>query len=293
MAAISSSLRRSKRSLLRQRCSRGSRSGCRDSPGGLPRAGSGHDQHGKDPGNLPAVSNQCTGPLGSLLPECQAGKSGITIPAPAQSGVGAAVPSIKTRDSENPAEREPSLPPVPPEPPTEFQLFAASSVGRVLPIFGAKLFAAVPTTFAPLDRVPVTADYVIGPGDEILLRVWGQVNLDVSLSVDRASSVFIPQAGTSMSPACSSSSFLPSSAPNWSGSFETSISPWGWGNCVPFRSSSWARRAPPGSYTVSSLSTLVNALFASGGPSAQGSMRRIQLKRGAAVQPNSTCTTSS
>jgi protein involved in polysaccharide export with SLBB domain len=42
-----------------------------------------------------------------------------------------------------------------------------------------------------------------------------------------------------------------------------------------------ARR--PGSYTVSSLSTLVNALFASGGPSAQGSMRRIQLKRGSQV----------
>jgi len=39
-----------------------------------------------------------------------------------------------------------------------------------------------------------------------------------------------------------------------------------------------ARR--PGSYTVSSLSTLVNALFASGGPSPRGSMRRIQLKRG-------------
>ena len=38
-----------------------------------------------------------------------------------------------------------------------------------------------------------------------------------------------------------------------------------------------ARR--PGAYTVSSLSTLVNAIFASGGPSVQGSMRQIQLKR--------------
>ena len=35
----------------------------------------------------------------------------------------------------------------------------------------------------------------------------------------------------------------------------------------------------PGAYTVSSLSTLVNALFASGGPSATGSMRHIQLRR--------------
>src|SRR6185312_16852043 len=39
-----------------------------------------------------------------------------------------------------------------------------------------------------------------------------------------------------------------------------------------------ARR--PGSYTVSSYSTLVNAIFASGGPSSRGSMRSIELKRG-------------
>ncbi|KQZ52798.1 polysaccharide export protein [Massilia sp. Root1485] len=36
----------------------------------------------------------------------------------------------------------------------------------------------------------------------------------------------------------------------------------------------------PGTYTVSSLSTLVTALFASGGPNANGSMRRVQVKRG-------------
>src|SRR5207249_8910305 len=42
-----------------------------------------------------------------------------------------------------------------------------------------------------------------------------------------------------------------------------------------------ARR--PGAYTVSSLSTLVNAVFAAGGPSPQGSMRTIQLKRGNSI----------
>ena len=60
----------------------------------------------------------------------------------------------------------------------------ASSIGQVLPIFGASLFERVPSTFAPLDRIPVTADYVVGPGDQILLRVWGQVNLDLELTVD-------------------------------------------------------------------------------------------------------------
>ena len=48
-----------------------------------------------------------------------------------------------------------------------------------------------------------------------------------------------------------------------------------------------ARR--PGVYTVSSLSTLVDALFASGGPSVQGSMRHIELRRGGATVVPSTC----
>ena len=52
---------------------------------------------------------------------------------------------------------------------TDFQQLVAASLGQVLPIYGQNLFENVPTTFAPVDRVPVTADYVIGPGDELLI----------------------------------------------------------------------------------------------------------------------------
>ena len=58
-------------------------------------------------------------------------------------------------------------------PQSEFQDFVALSVGRQLPLFGYSLFAGVPTTFAPVDSIPVTPDYVVGPGDEILIRAWG------------------------------------------------------------------------------------------------------------------------
>ena len=58
------------------------------------------------------------------------------------------------------------------EPPTEFQLFVAGAIGKMLPLFGSQLFLTVPSTFAPLDKGPVTPDYVIGPGDELLLRAW-------------------------------------------------------------------------------------------------------------------------
>ncbi|MGB0124184.1 MAG: polysaccharide biosynthesis/export family protein, partial [Silvibacterium sp.] len=66
--------------------------------------------------------------------------------------------------------------PLPPQPLTEFQKFVAGTTGEVLPIFGASLFKNAPSTFAPMDEAPVPPDYVIGPGDELRIRIWGQVN---------------------------------------------------------------------------------------------------------------------
>jgi protein involved in polysaccharide export with SLBB domain len=53
----------------------------------------------------------------------------------------------------------------------------------------------VPSTFAPVDRVPVSPDHTIGPGDELELRVWGQINSSQRLVVDRTGDVFLPQVG--------------------------------------------------------------------------------------------------
>ena len=52
----------------------------------------------------------------------------------------------------------------------EFQRFVASATGETLPVFGESYFSATTQTFAPLDRVPVPADYVLGPGDELYIR---------------------------------------------------------------------------------------------------------------------------
>jgi protein involved in polysaccharide export with SLBB domain len=237
-------------------------------------------------GAAPAQANPCDGPLGSLLPECQPARtSSVSVPAASRPVVGvSATPTIRT-GSAGPA-ATPS--PQPAEAPvadaaTDFQRFVASSIGQVLPIFGASLFDRVPSTFAPLDRVPVTADYVIGPGDQILLRIWGQVNLDLDLTVDRAGAVFIPQAGNinvAGLPFQQLSSYLRSQLETVFRNFDLNVN-MGELRSIQIFVVGQARR--PGTYTVSSLSTLVNALFASGGPSSQGSMRRIQLKRGTAV----------
>ena len=240
-------------------------------------------------GATPVQAGKCTGPLGSLLPECQTGKAAsIDVPArPRIAGGSRIAPNIRT-GSAGPveaagAEAAALLPPEPPAPPTDFQRFVASSIGEILPIFGASLFERVPTTFAPLDRVPVTADYVVGPGDQILLRAWGQVNLDLELTVDRAGAVFVPQAGNMNVAGLQFqqlSAYLRSQLGRVFRNFDLDVN-LGQLRSIQIFVVGEVRR--PGTYTVSSLSTLVNALFASGGPSNQGSMRHIQLKRGADI----------
>jgi polysaccharide export outer membrane protein len=76
---------------------------------------------------------------------------------------------------------------------TEFQMLVAGSIGRIVPVYGAELFANVPDTFAPAQPLPVMPDYVIGLGDELLIRTCGQVTQNLHLTVDRSGSVYIPK----------------------------------------------------------------------------------------------------
>jgi polysaccharide biosynthesis/export protein len=168
---------------------------------------------------------------------------------------------------------------VPEPPPTEFQEFIAASVGRKLPLYGHNLFERVPTTFAPVDRIPVTGGYVLGPEDEILLRVWGQIDFNARLVVDRGGEVFLPKVGALAVSGLryeQLSDFFRAAIGRVFRNFDLTVS-LGRLRSIEIFVVGQARR--PGTYTVSSLSTLVNALFASGGPANSGSLRRIQLRR--------------
>lgn len=169
--------------------------------------------------------------------------------------------------------------PQPPAELTEFQQFVYASTGRVLPIYGRQLFDNVPSTFAPVDRIPVTADYVIGPGDEILIRGWGQIDIDARVVVDRTGSIFIPKVGEVKVAGLryeQLQEYLRSAIGRVFQNFDLNVT---LGELRSIRVFVVGHVLRPGSYTVSSLSTLVNTIFASGGPSPKGSMRHIQLKR--------------
>jgi protein involved in polysaccharide export with SLBB domain len=169
--------------------------------------------------------------------------------------------------------------PVEYEIPTEFQDFVYASTGQALDYFGYSLFRNVPSTFAPADRIPVTADYVVGPGDEILLRGWGSIDIDYRGIVDRSGNLFVPKVGNinvAGIPYAQLQSYIKNFIERNYKNFELNVS-LGQLRSIQIYVVGQARR--PGAYTVSALSTLVNALFASGGPSQKGSMRRIQLKR--------------
>jgi len=167
----------------------------------------------------------------------------------------------------------------PPSPPTEFQLMVADSVGQLLPIYGATLFRQPPSTFAPVENVSVPADYVVGPGDELYVRLWGQLNVELRATVDRNGQVFAPKVGAITVAGVRASNldaYFRQQIERIYRNFELSVT-LGKLRSIDVFFVGEARR--PGKYTVSSLSTLVNAIFAAGGPALQGSMRHIQLRR--------------
>ena len=166
---------------------------------------------------------------------------------------------------------------------TEFQQLVEQTTGRRVPIFGASLFSGVPTTFAPVDEVPVSTNYVLGPGDEIAIQLAGSVNQKLDLTVDRTGAIQVPGIGAVQVaglPYGQLNHFLNAQFGRIYRNF-TLNAQLGQLRTIQVFVVGQARR--PGSYTISSLSTLLNGIFASGGPAPNGSVRDIQVKRGGEV----------
>lgn len=145
--------------------------------------------------------------------------------------------------------------------------------------FGYSLFAGVPSTFAPATDIPVPPEYTIGPGDTIEVQLFGKENRLYSLVVRRDGTLNFPSLGpvsvTGLSFQELKQQMLDRVAKNMLGT-GAAIS---MGSLRSIRIFILGDANAPGSYTVSGLSTITNALYLSGGVSEIGSLRNVELRR--------------
>ncbi|WP_229412427.1 SLBB domain-containing protein [Massilia sp. Root133] len=166
---------------------------------------------------------------------------------------------------------------------SEFQKFIADNTGQYLPIFGSGFFANGSSTFAPIVNSPVPSDYPLGPGDELMIRGWGTIDIDYRATVDRNGTINIPTIGSVVLAgvkAGNAENVIRAAVAKLYKGVTISVN---FGQLRAITVYVVGQASRPGTYTVSSLSTLVTALFASGGPNANGSMRRVQVKRNGKV----------
>lgn len=145
--------------------------------------------------------------------------------------------------------------------------------------FGYDLFVKPPSTFAPALYVPVGPDYVIGPGDTIKVDVWGKFEGSWNVVVNNDGNVSLPKAGVFGVTGLSFRELKELLHKNFSKyytGFEMNVS---MGTLRTIQVYVVGNAQRPGAYTISSLSTIINALFEGGGPSKTGSMRNVQVKR--------------
>ena len=148
-----------------------------------------------------------------------------------------------------------------------------------LELFGYDLFAGAPTTFAPATDIPVPAEYIVGPGDNINLNFYGKTNSQLTVVVDREGKINVPELGPIHVAGLSFQELkvMMSEEVKQRTIGLNVITTLGELRSVRIFILGEANR--PGSYTVSSLSTITNALFVSGGIKKTGSLRNIELKR--------------
>jgi protein involved in polysaccharide export with SLBB domain len=125
----------------------------------------------------------------------------------------------------------------------------------------------------------IPPDYQIGVGDELQVAIWGSVDADLRLTVDRGGRIVIPRVGPILVAGiryADLSSVISSRVGQVFRNFQVSAS---LGRLRGIRVYVTGFTPRPGAYTVSSLSTVVSALMKAGGPSAAGSFRQIELRR--------------
>ncbi|HEU5365121.1 MAG TPA: SLBB domain-containing protein [Hanamia sp.] len=172
---------------------------------------------------------------------------------------------------------------------------AYDTSGRNLPIqkfkndetiFGSELFTTNSLVFEPNLRIPAPAGYVLGPDDELVVSVYGFSEKKYNLTVNESGEIYIPNVGPiyvnglSIEEATekikSKLAYTIYRAIN-TGKTKVQVT---LGKIRSIRVTVIGQAKKPGTFTVSSLTTLYNMLYLCGGPTSMGSYRDIQIIRG-------------
>jgi protein involved in polysaccharide export with SLBB domain len=163
--------------------------------------------------------------------------------------------------------------------PSQFQRFVFEGTGALLPLFGASLFEN-PGAYAADSAAPAPNEYVLGPGDEVRIQIWGTVDFAGNQTLDRNGQINLPKIGAITLGGVQVKD-LEAVLKKQVGTVFNNVSVnAALGKLRGITVYVVGQANQPGTYNLNSLSTLVNAVFASGGPNTNGSMRQIELKRG-------------
>jgi len=149
--------------------------------------------------------------------------------------------------------------------------------------FGYDLFKDSTSTFAPVTDVPVPAEYIVGPGDQLNIQLFGSQNRNLRLVVGRDGRISFPELGPITVGGRSFDSVASDIEQRVARQMIGVRASVGMGDTRSIRVFVMGEARRPGSYTVSGLGTITAALYASGGVSQIGSLRDVQLKRQGAV----------
>jgi protein involved in polysaccharide export with SLBB domain len=171
-------------------------------------------------------------------------------------------------------------------PQDEFEAYVSRQSGVPVRRLGFDLVATAGFDDAEAAQPLVPPDYIVGPGDELQLLLWGSVDSELRLTVDRSGRIAIPRVGAVMVAGtryAELQDLIGKRVGQVFRNYQLSVS---LGRLRNVRVYVMGYVHRPGSYSVSALSTLVAAVMRAGGPAAAGSFRSVQLRR--AGQPLST-----
>ncbi|HEY6251611.1 MAG TPA: polysaccharide biosynthesis/export family protein, partial [Candidatus Angelobacter sp.] len=212
-------------------------------------------------------------------------------------------------EPENPApekpapESKPPTPPAAPAKPAEETIKKSTSPGqsnypyRNLPVlkdlytqsiadpaklerFGAALFRNSTLSDKTSLDIPVASDYVLGPGDQLVIEYWGSSSQRLQLAVDREGRVALPEAGAILVAGytlAEAQDLIQKTLVRQFRDVSVSVS---LGRLKTVRAYVVGDVKNPGAYDISALSTALSALLAAGGPTDTGSLRTVKHYRG-------------